>query len=90
MQSKLEDAKHLLTTISAQREKWDTNLKLIHSRIDSVPGHALLCSASVCYLARTPPNRHQELLTVWLGYCSGTVSLGSLTVERGGLQASQV
>lgn len=92
VQSTLESAKHLLAIISAQRERWDTNLSIIHSRIDSTPGHALLCSASVCYLSRIPSDKHQELLTNWLGYCSGAVTLGSLAVEHayGGLQASPV
>ena len=90
VQSKLENAKHLLSTMSSQRGRWDANLIAIYSRIDSVPGHALLCSASVCYLARIPPDKHQELLANWLGYCAGTISLGSLAAEQGGLQASPV
>ena len=91
VQSKLDSARHLLSTISAERARWDAKLNVIHDRIDSVPGHALLCAASVCYLARTPPDMHKQLLTNWFGYCSGAVSLGSLAVEHGGrLQAAQV
>ena len=90
VQSKLESARHLLLTISSQRARWDTKLDIIHDRIASLPGHALLCAASVCYLARTPPHTHRQLLSNWLGYCSGAVSLGSLAIEHGGLQAAQV
>ena len=90
VQSKLESARYLLSTISSERARWDAKLTTIHDRIDSVPGHALLCAASVCYLARTPPDTHGQLLTNWLGYCSGAVSLGSLALEHGGLQAAQV
>ena len=90
VQSKLESARQLLSAISSQRARWDSNLKVIRDRIDSVPGHALLCSASMCYLARTPPDTHGSLLTNWLGYCSGEVGLGSLAAQHEGVQAAQV
>lgn len=87
----MDSARHLLSTISSKRARWDAKLNVIHDQIDSVPGHALLCAASVCYLARTPPDTHRQLLTNWLGYCSGAVSLGSLAGGHGGgLQAAQV
>ena len=78
--------------MSTQRRKWDAKLKETHSRIASVPGHALLCAASTCYLPRVPPDSHSELLNNWLGYCAGAVSLGSLTDYsslQGGLKSAQ-
>ena len=88
--SKLDHARHLLATMAKQRHKWEEKVKLTRSRIDSLPGHALLCSAAVCYLTRVPPSKHKALLSAWLGYCEGTISLGNVIEERGGLQAAQV
>lgn len=90
LSSKLEDAQCILTAMASQRSKWEERLTEISSRIDSVPGHALLCAAGVCYLARSPPNKHGHMLSNWLGYCSGVVPLGSLEVEQNKLQSAQV
>ena len=92
MQAKLERATYLLSTMSAQRQKWDEKLKSIWSSLSSVSGHSVLSAASICYLPCVPPDRHNDLLSNWLSYCSGGVSLGSLNVpghQGGGLQASQ-
>lgn len=92
VQAKLERATCLLSTMSAQRQKWDEKLKSIWSNLGSVPGHSVLSAASICYLPCIPPNRHNHLLSNWLAYCSGGVSLGSLSIpghQGGGIQASQ-
>ena len=90
LQTNLDEANHLLSTMSQQRRNWDEQLKFTKSRIDSVPGHALFCAASISYLSRLPPDNHQELKNNWLAYCSGGVSLGSLAVGgHQGLQSSQ-
>ena len=78
--------------MSAQRQQWDKKLKSIWNSLGSVPGHSVLSAACICYLPCVPPNRHNDLLSNWLAYCSGGVSLGSLSVpghQGGGLQASQ-
>lgn len=92
MTSKLGDAQAVMDAMTVQRRKWEEQLTDISSRIDSVPGHAMLCAAGVCYLARAPPEKHRELLTNWLGYCSGVVPLGSysLAAEQSKLQSTQV
>ena len=87
---KIKEAEVILHAMSTYKKQWDGELKAAYSRIDSVPGHAMLCAAGTCYLARTPPDKHKELLLNWLGYCSGTVTLGSLAVEHAKLQPSQV
>ncbi len=76
--------------MSKQRGKWEESIKITRRRIDSFPGHAVLCSAAVCYLTRVPPNKHNDLLSAWLGYCNGSISLGQLSEDRGGLQSTQV
>ncbi len=78
LQEKLDRANNLLSAMTKQKQKWDEQLQTIWSRIDSVPGHALLCAASACYLARVPSSKHNILLENWLAYCFGGVSLGSL------------
>lgn len=90
MTSKLEEAQQILDAMAAQRRKWEERLTEISSRIDSVPGHAMLCAAGVCYLARSPPDRHQDMVASWLGYCSGVVPLGSMATEQNKLQSAQV
>lgn len=90
VQSQLSNANSLLEKLSSQRQRWNEQLKAIQSIIDSVPGHALLCAASVCYLSQIPPDKHRELAANWLGYCSGSVALGSLALpEQQKLQSSQ-
>ena len=76
--------------MAKQRHRWEDKLKDTKNKINSLPGHAVLCSAAVCYLTRVPPDRHNDLLSAWLGYCSGSVSLGNLVEDRGGLQSAQV
>lgn len=86
--SKLEQVQKFLTTMSPQRKKWEAELKVVSSRLNCVPGHVVLCAAGVCYLSRVPPDMHKMLWTNWLGYCSGTVTLGSLKAEHGTSQVS--
>ena len=76
--------------MAKQRHKWEEKLKDTKNKINSLPGHALLCSAAVCYLTRVPPDMHTDLMSAWLGYCNGSVSLGNLVEDRGGLQSAQV
>ncbi len=76
--------------MSAQRLRWDKELTAGSGRMDSVPGHAMLCAASACYLARVPPDLHKNLQANWLKYCSGEVTMGNLTQDHSKLQASQV
>lgn len=76
--------------MALQRKKWTEKLSIVSSAIDSVPGHAMLCAAGVCYLARVPPDKHRDLLANWLSYCSGAVGLGSLALDHGKIQSSQV
>ena len=85
----MDQANRLLYTLSRQRMRWEEQLRTARGRMDSVPGHALLCAANTCYLACVPPDRHQELLSNWLSYCSGGVGLGSLVLPgQKGLQSS--
>ena len=85
----MDQANRLLYALSRQRLRWEEQLRSTRGRMDSVPGHALLCAASACYLTRVPPDRHQKLLSNWLSYCSGGVGLGSLATPRQkGLQSS--
>ena len=86
----LSGAQNVVNALAIQRNKWKERLSDISSRIDSVPGHAMLCAAGVLYLSRSPPDRHKEMLNNWLGYCSGVVPLGSLKVEQNKLQSAQV
>lgn len=85
----LEDAQRVVQTMVGQRKYWEEQLSVISDRISCIPGHATLCAGSACYLARVPTDRHGELLANWLGYCSGTVPLGSLASDHK-LQAAQV
>lgn len=87
---KLKDAQTTANLMLSQRRKWEEQLQVISSRIDSVPGHAMLCAAGVCYLARAPPDQHRELLDNWLDYCSGAVPLGSLAAKQPKLHSTQV
>ncbi len=87
LQRKLDNARKLLLATAKQKQKWDEQLQSTWSRIDSVPGHALLCAASACYLACVPSGQHSVLLENWLAYCCGGVSLGSLASS--GLYSSQ-
>ncbi len=75
--------------MSKQRHKWEEKIKVIRGKINSLPGHAVLCSATVCYLTRVPSDKHNDLLSAWLGYCNGSVSLGHLSETRGGVQSTQ-
>ena len=90
LSSKLGGAQHILDAMASQRSKWKERLTDISSRIDSVPGHAMLCAAGVCYLARSPPGKHRAILSNWLGFCSGVVPLGSATLEQSKIQSTQV
>ena len=91
VQSQLGNANSLLAIMSRQRQRWNEQLKAIWNTVDSVPGHALLCAASLHYLSRIPPDKHEELIANWVGYCSGVVSLGSLvSPEQQKLQSSQL
>lgn len=90
LSSKLGDAQHILDAMASQRSQWEERLTDISSRIDSVPGHAMMCAAGVCYLARSPPDKHRTILSNWLGYCSGVVPLGSATLEQSKIQSTQV
>jgi len=90
VKTKIEETNCILTTMSKQRKKWEERLEECQSRLDSIPGHAMLCAAGVHYLARVPTGLHKELLTNWLGYCSGSVSLGSILQDTHKLQPAQV
>lgn len=90
LKKKLGEANHILTTMAEQRKRWKEKLQVSCSHLDSVPGHAMLCAAGACYLSRIPLYLHKELQANWLGYCSGTISLGSVSQDRGKLQAAQV
>ena len=79
-----------MKVMSAQRKKWMDRLDVISSWTDSVPGHAMLCAAGMCYLPSVPPDRHKDMMENWLGYCSGVVPLGRLASEQGSLQPTQV
>ncbi len=87
---KIEEANSILTTMSRQRKKWEERLEQCQSCIESIPGHAVLCAASVHYLARMPPALHKDVLSNWMEYCSGTISLGSISHDSNKLQAAQV
>lgn len=90
LKSKLEEAKCILTTTTGQRRKWEEKLQVSYNRLDSVPGHAMLCAAAAFYLSRSPPDLHKELIANWLGYCAGTVCLGSASQDGGKLHAAPV
>lgn len=78
----LESAQEIVGALAVQRRKWMEKLQEIFSRINSIPGHAMLCAAGVCYLARSPPDKHKDLLDNWMGYCTGAVPLGSFSVDK--------
>ena len=88
--TELEEAQCILNTMSPQRKNWEQKRSEMCSRVDSAPGHAMLCAAGVCYLARSSPEQHDNLLNNWLGYCSGGIPLGSFNTEQHKLQPTQV
>ena len=88
--AKRSDAQSITNTMAGQRRMWEEQLSVISSRINSIPGHAMVSAASMYYLSRAPPDKHKELLSNWLGYCSGAVPLGSLELDKNKLQSAQV
>ena len=74
----LERASHLVAVMLPWKDSWERERAAIGSLIQCSAGHALLSAASVCYLARAPPQLHRRLWDSWVGYCCGRVAIGSL------------
>ena len=81
MEQRLSEASRLLSTLHPWKTRWEEERAAIHSLTLSIPGHAVLVAASVCYLCRVPADRHRLLWECWLGYNAGKVQLGCLVAE---------
>ena len=82
MQSQIEQQKDLLIQLAPQKQKWEAKLKEVQHLIECIPGHALMTAAACSYLPPFPHHSHQQLWSNWLDYCRGSVSVGSLSVDK--------